>query len=230
MRSRLALSVAGAAALSSSAAAALSLSSPPTSTVGPSAVQLASTVRSAGRATTVLVHGLDSSKETWTGVLADLAACGYPAIALDLRGHGESPLGHPADFSPAALASDVLLAVRAAGIDRCVLIGHSMGGRICMRAAALEVEALDQPSDALAKEQATWSSVLRAVVIEDMDVSHREWNPALTAEEEEQLAGWDVTRGGAGRAFQTWEGSCHRPLSSPSKLRIESNSRTLVIS
>jgi pimeloyl-ACP methyl ester carboxylesterase len=172
----------------------------------------------------VLVHGLDSSKETWSGVLADLAACGYPAIALDLRGHGESPLGHPADFSPAALASDVLHAVRAAGIDRYVLVGHSMGGRIAMRAAALEAEALDGAARAGAikgsagtqvKGKATNGCVLRAVVIEDMDISPREWDPSLTAEEEERLADWDVTRGGRGRAFQTWEGACHKIKARP---------------
>jgi pimeloyl-ACP methyl ester carboxylesterase len=43
-------------------------------------------------ATTVLIHGLDSAKDTWSQVLADLARDRYPALAVDLRGHGESPL------------------------------------------------------------------------------------------------------------------------------------------
>lgn len=34
----------------------------------------------APRPTTVLIHGLDSSKETWSGVIADLAKAGYPAV------------------------------------------------------------------------------------------------------------------------------------------------------
>ena len=35
-------------------------------------------------------------------VLGQLAASGYPAVALDLRGHGESPLGNQAGWSDRA--------------------------------------------------------------------------------------------------------------------------------
>ena len=74
-------------------------------------VNLASSIKTPHFPTTVLLHGLDSSKETWSGVLADLAAQGYPAMALDLRGHGESPLGDPAAFGPETLARDVIAAI-----------------------------------------------------------------------------------------------------------------------
>ena len=49
-------------------------------------VPLASSIKTRQFPTTVLVHGLDSSKETWTGLLSDLNSKGYPALALDLRG------------------------------------------------------------------------------------------------------------------------------------------------
>ena len=75
-------------------------------------VTLASSIKTPHFPTTVLLHGLDSSKETWSGVLADLAAQGYPAMALDLRGHGESPLGDPAAFGPETLARDVIAAIK----------------------------------------------------------------------------------------------------------------------
>ena len=74
-------------------------------------ITLASSIKTPHFPTTVLLHGLDSSKETWSGVLADLAAQGYPAMALDLRGHGESPLGDPALFGPETLARDVIAAI-----------------------------------------------------------------------------------------------------------------------
>ena len=60
---------------------------------------------------TVLVHGLDSSKQTWHAVLPKLHEAGLPALALDQRGHGESPLGDPETFSTEALARDVIHAV-----------------------------------------------------------------------------------------------------------------------
>ena len=45
--------------------------------------------------TTVLVHGLDSAKDTWTAVLSDLIGADYPALALDLRGPSIGTLGDP---------------------------------------------------------------------------------------------------------------------------------------
>ena len=73
-----------------------------------------------------------------SGVLAELASRGYPALALDLRGHGESPFGPPDDFGAETLARDVWDAVAAHGVrGPVVLVGHSMGGRVAMRAATL---------------------------------------------------------------------------------------------
>ena len=51
-----------------------------------------------------------------SGVLAELASRGYPAMALDLRGHGESPFGPPDDFGAETLARDVWDAVVAHGV------------------------------------------------------------------------------------------------------------------
>ena len=128
-------------------------------------VQLASTICQPNLPTTVLVHGLDSSKETWKGVLSELARRGYPALAVDLRGHGESPFGPPEDFSAPALAQDVWAAVEAHGVSGpVVLVGHSMGGRVAMRMAAIDAA---RPPEA---------ARLAAVVIEDMDVhEHCQW-------------------------------------------------------
>ena len=95
---------------------------------------LASTVCQPHLPTTVLVHGLDSSKESWSTVLGTLVSRGYPALALDLRGHGESPFGPPDDFSADALARDVWDAVVAHGIrGPVVLVGHSMGAHTARR-------------------------------------------------------------------------------------------------
>ena len=60
---------------------------------------IASTISSQNRPTTILIHGLDSSKETWSSILHDLISSGYPAVAVDLRGHGESYMGEIDQFS-----------------------------------------------------------------------------------------------------------------------------------
>ena len=63
------------------------------SSVPHSPVPLASSARSPNIPTTVLLHGLDSSKATWTAVTRQLSDAGYPALALDFRGHGDTPMG-----------------------------------------------------------------------------------------------------------------------------------------
>ena len=147
-------------------------------------VTLATSIRARHHPTTVLVHGLDSSKETWAGVLNELHAAGYPAVALDLRGHGESPLGDVEDFSATALANDVLETVRALRIDKAVLVGHSMGGRVAMRAAAMDA--------------ASAEPVLASVVIEDMDLVRRDGASAIDDKQQVALAAFD-------RRFSSWE-------------------------
>ena len=155
----------------------------------PRPVPLATSVATKNLPTCVLVHGLDSSKETFLGVAAELAAAGYPSICLDLRGHGESPLGDPDEFTPEALANDVLAAVRASRIDSAVLVGHSMGGRVAMRAAALDA-ASEQP-------------LLASVIIEDMDLRERQTAVPLTTDvQRAQLAVFDEPDG---RLFDTFE-------------------------
>jgi pimeloyl-ACP methyl ester carboxylesterase len=154
-------------------------------------VALASSFSAPFLPTTVLIHGLDSSRETWCGTLATLASRGYPAVALDLRGHGESPLGPIDDFSAESLALDVLAAIRSFRFEKgAVLVGHSMGGRVAMRAAALDAAA------------AAPERLLSSVVIEDMDVRARRPVAPPSAAEAEALGRFAVDDG---RRFASFE-------------------------
>jgi pimeloyl-ACP methyl ester carboxylesterase len=185
---RLGFAALGASALCGASAAALS--------PRPATVPLASTVCQPNLPTTVLVHGLDSSKETWSTVLGTLVSRGYPALALDLRGHGESPFGPPDDFSADALARDVWDAVVAHGIrGPVVLVGHSMGGRVAMRCATLS-----EASNEWRHEGAP--PHLAAVIIEDMDLRVRAGNELVLAPGREDLKGWARAEG---RLFASWE-------------------------
>jgi pimeloyl-ACP methyl ester carboxylesterase len=90
----------------------------------------------------VLVHGFASTKEiNWAfpGWVSTLRRAGRRAIALDNRGHGQSTkLYRPADYTIAAMASDVRALVDHLAIDRADFIGYSMGARICAFLAAHE--------------------------------------------------------------------------------------------
>lgn len=79
----------------------------------------------------VLVHGIGEDGSSWAEV-QDLLRPHVTSYAIDVRGHGRSPLG-AADGSLAQLAGDVLGFVEAVGPS--VLVGFSMGGAVVLSAA-----------------------------------------------------------------------------------------------
>ncbi|MEY2473591.1 MAG: hypothetical protein QOK28_2920 [Actinomycetota bacterium] len=58
------------------------------------------------------------------------------AIALDLRGHGKSPLAADGDYSIAAFAGDVAALIEQLDIAPAIVVGHSLGGVITCALAA----------------------------------------------------------------------------------------------
>ena len=81
--------------------------------------------------TVVLLHGMKFQAETWRelGTLEVLAAIGLHVLAMDMPGFGKSP-------ACAVQPVEVLTQLFAQqGLDRAVLIGPSMGGRIALEFA-----------------------------------------------------------------------------------------------
>lgn len=83
----------------------------------------------------VLVHGFGGLTYTWRDTLPALANAGYRALALDLKGFGLSDKSFAQDYSHAAQADFVMDVMTAVGIERAVLVGHSMGGSVIGHAA-----------------------------------------------------------------------------------------------
>jgi pimeloyl-ACP methyl ester carboxylesterase len=92
----------------------------------------------AGEGVPVLfLHGLTAIAEVWAPTIAALPPGNYAAI--DQRGHGESPA--PAvGYDIASYVADACATVRALGFERPHLVGHSMGARVAMVAAARHPE------------------------------------------------------------------------------------------
>jgi pimeloyl-ACP methyl ester carboxylesterase len=82
----------------------------------------------------VFVHSFAGSSEHWAAQLDDVRG-ERRAIAFDLRGHGKSDAPSNDDYSVDALSSDLEAVVDAKGVDRFVLVGHSMGGSASIRYA-----------------------------------------------------------------------------------------------
>jgi 3-oxoadipate enol-lactonase len=86
----------------------------------------------------VFVHGLGGSKEAWGDVAEAVAGAGYEAIAIDMRGAGESAVP-PGPYSVEGWAQDLTALLDALRIDRAALVGHSVGCMVVEHAAvALE--------------------------------------------------------------------------------------------
>jgi pimeloyl-ACP methyl ester carboxylesterase len=86
----------------------------------------------------LLLHGLASTRRFWNLVVPDLVAAGLSVVALDQRGHGESPVTDDADFSAETVAKDAAVALDALGISRAVVVGHSWGAGIALTLAATQ--------------------------------------------------------------------------------------------
>ncbi|MGH9116314.1 MAG: alpha/beta fold hydrolase [Acidimicrobiales bacterium] len=85
----------------------------------------------------VLVHGLASCARLWDGVGAALAARGHGSLAVDLRGHGESPKPDDGyDFD--RVTGDLLPFLD----DRPVVVGQSYGGNVAVHLAACHRDAV----------------------------------------------------------------------------------------
>lgn len=101
-----------------------------------------------GEKVLLLLHGYLESMEVWENFASELSR-EYRILTLDLPGHGFSGYSIPSDGDAAgaitmeSMAATVLGVMDRAGIDRCTVIGHSMGGYVALAMAAAAPERLD---------------------------------------------------------------------------------------
>jgi len=82
----------------------------------------------------ILSHGLTDNGACWTR-LAEALAGDYDVIMPDARGHGQSDAPEEG-YRTEERAADIIGLIDVLGLDRPVLIGHSMGGESSAMAAA----------------------------------------------------------------------------------------------
>lgn len=84
----------------------------------------------------LLVHGLAASLHDWDALLPELAAAGYHACALDLLGHGESPKPNSRSYKTKWVYKHFVHWIDSFQFPNPpILIGHSLGGYLCLRYA-----------------------------------------------------------------------------------------------
>ncbi len=84
----------------------------------------------------VLLHGFPEFWWSWRHQLPALAARGYRAVAVDLRGYGDTDKP-PRGYDLWTLAGDVSGLIGALGESRAHVVGHDWGGTIAWTLAAL---------------------------------------------------------------------------------------------
>ena len=86
----------------------------------------------------LLVHGFPESWYSWRHQLPALAAAGYRAVAIDVRGYGRSSAPAPVDaYRMLRLVADNVLLVEALGEEQAVIVGHDWGAPIAWNSALL---------------------------------------------------------------------------------------------
>lgn len=85
-----------------------------------------------GPLTLVFVHGWSCDRGYWVSQ-RDYFAREYRVVTIDLAGHGDSGLRN--DWTMSAFADDVVAVVEGLALEKVVLVGHSMGGKVVVEAA-----------------------------------------------------------------------------------------------
>ena len=101
------------------------------------------TYRKGGEGSAILlIHGMAGSSRTWKEV-TELLVPNHTVIAPDLLGHGESakPMG---DYSLGAFASGLRDLMGVIGVDRCTVVGQSLGGGVAMQLAYQHPELVER--------------------------------------------------------------------------------------
>ncbi|HMT49325.1 MAG TPA: alpha/beta hydrolase [Dietzia sp.] len=82
----------------------------------------------------VLIHGLDGIWWTMRAPMVALAEAGFHAVAVDLRGHGDSDKP-PRGYDAWTLSADITNLIRALGHSSAVIVGQGEGGFVAWTAA-----------------------------------------------------------------------------------------------
>lgn len=89
----------------------------------------------------IILHGLFGSSDNWLSISKELES-DYKIYLVDQRNHGDSP--HSEEFTYAAMAADLKEFVEEHGIEKAVVMGHSMGGKTAMKFAVSYPELLEK--------------------------------------------------------------------------------------
>lgn len=97
-------------------------------------MKLHSTILGEGKPLLIL-HGFLGMSDNWKTLGRQFSEEGFQVHLIDQRNHGRSP--HSDEFSYTLLARDISEYCKSHHLENCILLGHSMGGKVAMLTASL---------------------------------------------------------------------------------------------
>jgi len=94
--------------------------------------------------TVVLLHGKNFCAATWEATIKTLVEAGYRVIAPDQIGFCKSTKPERYQYSFQQLAENTHGLLKSRGIERAIIVGHSMGGMLAARYALMYPDAVDE--------------------------------------------------------------------------------------
>lgn len=97
----------------------------------------------ATRLPVICIHGLTRNARDFEDLAPRIAATGRRVLAVDVRGRGLSARDpNPMNYHPGTYAADVVSLLQAAGIEKAVFVGTSMGGLITLVLTSIMPQAI----------------------------------------------------------------------------------------
>ncbi len=90
----------------------------------------------------VILHGFLGMADNWKTLGTQFSEMGRQVHLLDQRNHGRSV--QSADFDYEQMATDVQEYCQGNGLEKIILLGHSMGGKVAMQFAAMFPQLLEK--------------------------------------------------------------------------------------
>ncbi len=91
----------------------------------------------------ICIHGLTRNARDFEDLAPRIAALGRRVLAVDVRGRGLSARDpDPMNYHPGTYAADVVSLLQAAGIEKAVFVGTSMGGLITLVLTSIAPQAI----------------------------------------------------------------------------------------
>jgi N-formylmaleamate deformylase len=128
----LSLALLGVASPAGSAAGVAASSSAPTPAFAPKRFSIV--VKGSGL-DVILIPGLTASRDVWNGTVAAVPSYRYHLVQV-AGFAGEPPRGNAAGDVVAPVAAEIAQYIRAKGLKRPAIVGHSMGGTVALMVAA----------------------------------------------------------------------------------------------